>query len=156
MGDSIAHLITLIKNIVHPAILLYTRPVFTTGFTMPKRQDEYWASNKSSSLLFCTIHQRYYEKQYGCQLCFLATFEISNKTEHPEVKLLDCPICSKHSLFWNEVSTIYECLNLKCKNTFTFESLQKARQKPEVDPSAKAWWGNRFFDPKKRKWRKGK
>jgi ribosomal protein L37AE/L43A len=37
---------------------------------MSKREDEYW-TNEKSGLLYCAKHNRYYQADFGCQLCFL-------------------------------------------------------------------------------------
>lgn len=89
---------------------------------MPNREDEFWA-NQKEGLRYCYKHKRYYRADFGCQLCLLEQpKEDLNTSETPE--LLDCPKCTQRSLFWNVYTQTYECLNIKCKSTFTEKQLK--------------------------------
>jgi len=123
---------------------------------MPNREDES-SKNINDELRYCSIHKRYYDVNYGCQLCLInieKLFSINEADEHVELK--DCPNCFKKSLFWVSDKNYYECLNLKCKNTFTEKQLIEIKELRESEPKGKAWWGNEYFDPKTKKWKKPK
>jgi len=88
---------------------------------MPKREDEYWAAEKSD-LRYCFKHKRYYRADFGCQLCVIEEFQPIQST-NDRSRLMKCPKCSKITLFWNEKEGTFECLNLKCKRVFTEKEL---------------------------------
>ncbi len=77
-----------------------------------------------------------------------------------KIEILKCPICLKVSVAWSESNNRYECLNLKCKNTFSKEGyetrIEEWNRLLTEEPKGKAWFGNSYFDPKKKKWKKGK
>ncbi len=80
------------------------------------------------------------------------------------IRLQVCPSCKQQSLILNEANNMYECLNTKCRETFFRASVDKYNQQIESDQEAlntlsekstKAWFGNQYYDSKKRKWRDG-
>ena len=77
----------------------------------------------------------------------------------PEIQMVKCPICLKVSVAWSESNNRYECMNIKCKNTFSKESYETRitewNRLLTEEPKGKAWFGNSYFDPKKKKWKKG-
>ncbi len=77
-----------------------------------------------------------------------------------KLEMLKCPICLKVSVAWSESNNKYECLNIKCKNTFSKEGYESRigewNRLLTEEPKGKAWFGNSYFDPKKKKWKKGK
>jgi hypothetical protein len=85
--------------------------------------------------------------------------EESDKAE-PELpaqsneKLVKCLNCLKVSLVWNDRQNKYECLNLKCKKAYSKQQYEEEKKLREAEPKGKAWFGNEYFDPKKKKWRK--
>ncbi|MFP3975563.1 MAG: hypothetical protein ACLFVK_05000 [Dehalococcoidia bacterium] len=84
---------------------------------MAKSEDEYWA-NQKSNLRYCFRHKRYYKADVGCELC--AAEQANKAREGAKSSSLDqCPDCGKYSLFWNERTRLYECLNPECKHNFT-------------------------------------
>jgi len=91
---------------------------------MPKREDEYWAGDKEG-LRYCVKHKRYYRADIGCQLCSYEALE-HRGGEGGGTKLKECPRCGEPSLFWNEKTEFFECLNVKCKRKYTFNELSKA------------------------------
>ena len=80
---------------------------------MPKREDDFWASQKEG-LKYCARHKRYYREDVGCQLCYYENSRAAG-TEKEIPKLQECPRCHEHSLFYNDRDGIYECLNRKCR-----------------------------------------
>ncbi len=120
---------------------------------MPNREDEFWAAQKEPDLRYCDRHKRYYDAQFGCQRCWL-----ENKSpvinEEIQVTMIRCPHCTKDSLSWIEKSNQYECFNRKCRWTYTKEQLAEEIKLREEEPKGKAWFGNMYFDAKKKKWRK--
>jgi len=109
---------------------------------MPKREDDFWASQKEG-LRYCSKHKRYYWEDLGCQLCWLEESSFDREVKDNPPKLGICPNCHKLSLFLNNSTNLYECLNTKCKRRFTRDELQslkiqvtalteKAEEKPSV------------------------
>jgi hypothetical protein len=92
---------------------------------VPNREDEYY-SNQRDSLRYCSKHKHYYDAQFGCQLCWLENHAIQ---ESPPLQ--KCPECSETSLYHNEVTNIYECVNLECKKTYTEEELEETKSRIE-------------------------
>ncbi|MDD5127321.1 MAG: hypothetical protein PHR43_04400 [Dehalococcoidales bacterium] len=127
---------------------------------MPSREDEFWASQKQKDFILCPKHNRLYDPNFGCQLCYL---EKSTSQEKPNVipenvTLLKCPRCLKVSLTWFTQLEAYECMNPKCKVAYTQQQYLeeiKARKKALSKPKGKAWFYNSFFNHKKKKWQKG-
>ncbi len=79
----------------------------------------------------------------------------SSKSPVAEARdLIRCPNCFKISLFWIQKSSSYECLNPKCRWIYTEEQLAEEIRLRKEEPKGRAWFGNEYFDPKKRKWRK--
>ena len=87
--------------------------------------------------------------------------------EQPSVpiNLQVCPSCKKQSLMFIQGSNQYECLNTECRQTFFKASIDKFNQQTEEEKKAldsltknetKSWFGNQYYDPKKKKWRAGK
>jgi len=81
------------------------------------------------------------------------------------IDLQVCPSCKKQSLMFIQSSNTYECLNTDCGQTFFKASIEKYNQqikgaKQALDSlqekETKSWFGNQYFDPKKKKWRDGK
>jgi len=89
---------------------------------MPKREDEYWAAEKSD-LRYCFKHKRYYRADFGCQLCVIEKLQPIQSID-AKSRLMKCPKCGKITLFWNEKDGTFECLNLKCKRLFTEKELR--------------------------------
>ena len=77
-----------------------------------------------------------------------------------DIELVKCPICWKISLAWIEANDRFECMNVKCKNRFSKEDYESRTEEWNrllaEEPKGKAWFGNSYFDPKKKKWKKGK
>ena len=123
---------------------------------MPSREDEYWASQKERNLKYCYKHKRYYKADIGCQICFLEKLSTKDEiiTNREEIALIKCPRCLEMSLFWTEQRNIYECMNIRCQWIFTKEELEVEIKQKESEPKGKAWFGNEYFSPKKKKWRK--
>lgn len=89
---------------------------------MPKREDDYWASQREN-LRYCSKHKRYYRYDLGCQLCQLES--LAAKELHKDSPQLQrCPKCKRQSLFWNGSTSLYECLNPKCRRRFTEHELR--------------------------------
>jgi len=84
---------------------------------MPRREDDYWA-NQKEGLRYCSQHKRYYKEEYGCQLCLLEKSDKNRKIQDSPNSLDICPECNRPSLFWNNSTHLYECLNTKCKRYF--------------------------------------
>jgi len=93
---------------------------------MPKREDDFWASQKEG-LRYCSKHKRYYRADIGCQLCWME--------EHPgkpSPKLRQCPICQQMSLFQTG-ENLFECLNIRCLKYQKTQSIQPhIRQETDV------------------------
>ena len=83
-----------------------------------------------------------------------------------KTELAICLYCHQKSLWFNEVSNSFECLNSKCskynvpislvsfnRNTQQIEADKKALD--ESTAKAKLWNGNQYWDEKKKKWRDG-
>jgi hypothetical protein len=124
---------------------------------MPKREDESWINDKERDLRYCYKHKHYYRADIGCQFCGLDNVKLENELKsenNNEITLLKCPSCSKISLFWVEQTTVYECMNFKCKNVYTKEQYLKSQESGKPESLGKAWFGNEFFDTKKKKWKK--
>lgn len=99
---------------------------------MPKREDDFWASRKEK-LNYCIKHKRYYKADYGCQLCIFERLGTKRAT-HDRPRLQKCPECKRDSLFWNEKTELYECLNPKCKRRFTLNELRTKIHTPYLKP----------------------
>jgi len=66
--------------------------------------------------------------------------------------LVKCPICWKITVYFASEKNVYECL--KCQRVYSeaeYKTLMKAHNE---EPKGKGWFGNEYFDPKKKKWRK--
>jgi len=123
---------------------------------MPNREDEYWASQKEGDLKYCYKHKRYYKAEIGCQICYLEELNTGDKVkrDQQEIKLVKCPRCLEISLFWISQNDIYECMNKRCRLTFKKEELETEIKRSQNKTTGKAWFGNQYFDLKKKKWRK--
>jgi hypothetical protein len=73
----------------------------------------------------------------------------------PEQQMLKCPICLYETLKWVPERSVYECQYDKCHGrTFTREELEEIKRKKEEPVKGKGWFGNEYWDPKKKRWRK--
>ena len=89
--------------------------------------------------------------------------ELKDTDNEPEnaskIEMVKCPICRKISLAWIQSNNRYECMNVKCKNRFNKEDYESRTEEWNrlltEEPKGKAWFGNSYFDPKKKKWKKG-
>jgi Mg-chelatase subunit ChlD len=84
---------------------------------------------------YCRIHGCYY--YYSCPECAeeyikkreaeRESSEIHKQPEskNPHVNLVICPHCNKKSLYFNNTSNIYECLNTTCKRRFKKDEIPK-------------------------------
>jgi hypothetical protein len=91
---------------------------------MPNREDEFWAGQKDG-LRYCYKHKRYYDERVGCQLCYIDELNLEIAVNQvPELK--QCPQCKERSLFWNEYARQFECLNLRCKKTYSKEKFDRS------------------------------
>jgi ribosomal protein S27AE len=92
---------------------------------MPNREDEYWV-NQKENLRYCSVHKRFYDINFGCQLCQLQSNPhiVSNKVS---IKLEECPRCKELSLDLNEKTQLYECLNLRCECAFSNSEVEEYR-----------------------------
>jgi hypothetical protein len=127
---------------------------------MPDRQDEFWASQKENYLKYCYKHKHFYRPEFGCQLCYIEQSTSQEKLEStPEkIELIKCPQCLNMSLAWFAKLDRYECMYEKCQNKYTKQQYEKDIKLVNdalAEPQGKAWFGNLYFDPKKKKWRKG-
>ena len=114
---------------------------------MPKREDEYWAGEKSE-LRYCPKHKRYYHKEAGCQLCGWEELERIREGKQAAPQLQKCPECKEESLFWNAFTGLYECLNPNCRRRLTREEfvakesgaaeIREARRQPTDTDASKA------------------
>jgi hypothetical protein len=122
---------------------------------MPDREDEFWASTKEDDLRYCYKHKHYYRGDIGCQFCGYDNVKLRNNSEKSDIKitLLICPSCSETSLFWLEQIQVYECMNFKCRMIYSMVQYQESQKSPKVEPLGKAWFGNEYYDTKKKKWR---
>jgi hypothetical protein len=91
---------------------------------MPSREDENWTSI-GSDLRYCYRHQRYFRAEFGCQLCYLERIG-PRVSKGEQQNLLECPSCNQASLFKNNKTEVYECLNTRCKSSYTEEQLVSA------------------------------
>ena len=89
---------------------------------MPRREDEYWASQKEN-LRYCSAHKRYYRVDLGCQICWQERQARRLHCEEPP-QLRHCPKCRLVSLFGNPSLNLYECLNRRCDKQFTENELE--------------------------------
>jgi hypothetical protein len=80
--------------------------------------------------------------------------ELATSSSQPEIKPVKCPTCLMISLVWLSSRKIYECQYPKCKATFTENELNEINRLRQAEPEGKAWFGNEYYDPKKKKWRK--
>lgn len=71
-----------------------------------------------------------------------------------EITPVKCPACFKKLLYWIESLKHYECINSKCGAVYTDEQYNKANALIEPKTPGKAWFGNEYFDAKKKKWRR--
>jgi hypothetical protein len=74
--------------------------------------------------------------------------------QQPELKPQKCPTCLMVSLLWVSARKAYECQYMKCKATFTEPELAEIIKLRQAEPKGKAWFGDEYYDPKKKKWRK--
>lgn len=88
---------------------------------MPKREDDYWASQKEE-LRYCSKHKRYYRADVGCQLCWMEEHQ-----ERRSTKLRECPVCHEMSLFQTG-DNLFECLNLKCSKYQKRQSIEPHKE----------------------------
>ena len=88
---------------------------------MPKREDERYAAEKEN-LIWCPHHKHYYDKRVGCQRCYSERLHLGGNV--PEVK--ECPHCKRESVSWNEYARQFECLNPRCKKTYSKEEYEAA------------------------------
>ncbi len=98
---------------------------------MPKREDEYWASRKEG-LSYCMKHKRYYRSDIGCQLCQLEEKKEARNGKE-DIRLERCPDCLEPSLFWNDGSQLYECMNLSCKHAFNKSEFKNVKSRVQKD-----------------------
>ena len=129
---------------------------------MPNREDEFWV-NQKEDLRYCYIHKRYYDINFGCQLCQLQNYPLI-LSKNVSIKLEECPRCKELSLYWNEKTQHYECLNLRCEFIFSNHEVEEHKlnlqinqtnsinvkienEKPEQCPSCKKGtlsWNNKM------------
>jgi hypothetical protein len=80
------------------------------------------ASVNAKDLAYCPWHKRYYDRNLGCQLCYLDDSKSTVKevfVASETIELRRCPKCKEKSLFWNSHSMLYECMNKrKCGRVF--------------------------------------
>jgi len=94
---------------------------------MPRREDEYYVSQKEG-LLYCYTHKRYYRRDIGCQGCAEDSRKLRDEfslLERPQLQ--KCPKCKQESLMWNRTFLLYECVNHKCKKTFAYRELEERK-----------------------------
>lgn len=73
----------------------------------------------------------------------------------PAETLLKCPVCLFNKLKWIPERNIYECQYDKCHGrTFSKEELEEIYRIREAPTKGKSWFGNEYWDPKKKRWRK--
>ena len=69
--------------------------------------------------------------------------------------LTKCPVCLFNTLEWVPELNLYECQYDKCHGrTFSKEELEEINRKREEPTKGKSWFGNEYWDPKKKRWRK--
>jgi hypothetical protein len=83
--------------------------------------------------------------------------------EKPQLHI--CPTCKRQSLMLNDSSNRYECLNSECHASFFRATIDKYDQNVALDQKAldelstkktRSWFGNQYYDAKKKKMRDGK
>lgn len=91
--------------------------------------------------------------------------KIDSRIEDNQISLQTCPECKQRSLMLNTSNNRYECLNNKCRRSFFTVSVDRYNQQVLSDQESlneldrkktRAWFGNQYYDPKKKKWRDGK
>lgn len=81
----------------------------------------------------------------------------SDSSEVSEPELHDCPHCNEHSLFWNQHTLLYECLNIRCRRRVTVTEFktkkeesttaQQSDEKQRIEvPPASHEEGNIYWD----------
>ena len=87
----------------------------------PNRTNELWAGQKESELKYCYKHERFYIAGIGCLSCDMKNQKILNlpHEEHNDIALHECPFCKEKSLFWIEKIQAYECMNSRCRMSYT-------------------------------------
>jgi len=98
---------------------------------MPKREDDFWASQQEG-LRYCVKHKHYYREDVGCQLCQLEQWGATRKGKE-DSRLERCPDCREFSLFWNSNTQFYECINLKCKHNFNKNELEARKLQEQTE-----------------------
>ena len=98
----------------------------------PKREDE-TINNDGSDLRYCWKHKQYYSDDIGCQQCWIET-QKNNDRNNP-IDLNVCPVCLAKSLFFNKTTTLYECLNPRCRRAYSQETLVHERNQMLLAPS---------------------
>jgi hypothetical protein len=85
---------------------------------MPSRSEESRLNQRDAGgLLTCPVHNRLYRAEIGCQDCYLekvkAKHAEAERVKLPGPDVRKCPECRKKSLFLNEVTGLWECVNRK-------------------------------------------
>lgn len=125
----------------------------TLVWDIPKRV--YKCTNRDC---LCAFPQKLLMSIYREQLLPQSTDtpELGSKGVDPvsvtKQKLAKCPICWKMALLFDATKKEYECLN--CRRKYSPSEYEELRHRLEDEPSGKAWFGNEYYDPKKKKWRK--
>jgi transposase-like protein len=94
---------------------------------MPNREDERWAGQKDD-LCYCYTHKRYYDDRVGCQRCYVDHLNLKIAVDAiPQTPELEhCPQCKRKSLFWNKCARQFECLEPRCRKTYSEEEYKAA------------------------------
>lgn len=79
--------------------------------------------------------------------------EISSSV--PNKALLKCPVCLFNTLKWIPERNIYECQYDKCHGrTFEKKELEEIYRTRKAPTKGKSWFGNEYWSPKKKRWKK--
>ena len=79
---------------------------------------------------YCCTHKKLYETDTGCQFCDTKKPKMLNlhHKENKDITLIECPRCREISLFWIEQIQAYECLNNRCRISYTQVQYDKSLQ----------------------------
>lgn len=66
--------------------------------------------------------------------------------------LVKCPICWKITVYFASDRNVYECL--KCQRVYSESEYKTLMKAHDEEPKGKGWFGNEYWDPKRKKWRK--
>jgi len=85
------------------------------------REGELSIGQNKPELQYCCTHKLLYKTDTGCQFCETKKPKMLNlhHKENKDITLIKCPRCRETSLFWIEQIQAYECLNSRCRISYT-------------------------------------